>query len=329
MARLVQFMHPGRQPTHQGPGVKPWNTTGADHRRSFLMAPGLFRRSFDGPVEAADQLLFWGAWEAFAGGEHCRGPARTVFVPIPPRFPERPGLHVTDPFVFDGPFLYSCCQQKEKPSLRNLQRGDVMLFGSKLDGDFVLDTVFVVAESEPYETHAGLENLGAKVPSSFAEVTLKPLAFRWLASSDELHPCATTLAPYRLYWGATPENPVNGMFSFVPAKPAGDPVVSFKRPVVHEFVNPNLSRGIRECFRSERNRQVFVDPVAVRDAWARVANSVIHDGFVLGTNFWIPQEENRRLWIEEALRRDAEFNADPSRGRTAADVFRDARARLG
>lgn len=42
----------------------------------------------------------------------------------------------------------------------------------------------------------------------------------------------------------------------------------------------------------------------------------------------LTDEENRRLWIEEARRRDAELDADPSRGRPAEDVFRDARARL-
>ena len=43
----------------------------------------------------------------------------------------------------------------------------------------------------------------------------------------------------------------------------------------------------------------------------------------------LSDEENKRLWIEEATRRDAELDADPSRGRPAADVLRDARARLG
>ncbi|WP_044969992.1 MULTISPECIES: addiction module protein [Sorangium] len=42
----------------------------------------------------------------------------------------------------------------------------------------------------------------------------------------------------------------------------------------------------------------------------------------------LSEEEHRRLWTEEATRRDAELDADPSRGRPAEDVFRDARARL-
>lgn len=40
------------------------------------------------------------------------------------------------------------------------------------------------------------------------------------------------------------------------------------------------------------------------------------------------EEETRRLWSEEARRRDAELDADPSLGRPADEVFRDARARL-
>jgi Putative addiction module component len=42
----------------------------------------------------------------------------------------------------------------------------------------------------------------------------------------------------------------------------------------------------------------------------------------------LSDEENARLWIEEAARRDVELDAGPSRGRPAAAVFRDARARL-
>ena len=42
----------------------------------------------------------------------------------------------------------------------------------------------------------------------------------------------------------------------------------------------------------------------------------------------LSDEENARLWAEEAQRRDQAWDGDPSMGRSAADVFRDARARL-
>ena len=39
-------------------------------------------------------------------------------------------------------------------------------------------------------------------------------------------------------------------------------------------------------------------------------------------------EENEQLWLEEAERRDAAWDASGGTGRPGADVFRDAMARL-
>jgi hypothetical protein len=42
----------------------------------------------------------------------------------------------------------------------------------------------------------------------------------------------------------------------------------------------------------------------------------------------LSDEENERLWAEEADRRDAAWDATPGSGRPAGDVLRDARAKL-
>lgn len=42
----------------------------------------------------------------------------------------------------------------------------------------------------------------------------------------------------------------------------------------------------------------------------------------------LPDEENARIWAAEALRRDEEWDADPSVGRPAEDVHRALRAKL-
>ncbi|HEV8614833.1 MAG TPA: addiction module protein [Methylomirabilota bacterium] len=42
----------------------------------------------------------------------------------------------------------------------------------------------------------------------------------------------------------------------------------------------------------------------------------------------LSDEENERLWAEEADRRDAEWDATTGSARLAADVLRDARAKL-
>ncbi|MGQ0557124.1 MAG: addiction module protein [Nitrospiraceae bacterium] len=42
----------------------------------------------------------------------------------------------------------------------------------------------------------------------------------------------------------------------------------------------------------------------------------------------LSEEENARLWAEEAQRRDAEMDVYPDSGASAKDVFREARAKL-
>lgn len=42
----------------------------------------------------------------------------------------------------------------------------------------------------------------------------------------------------------------------------------------------------------------------------------------------LSDEENAKLWAEEAIRRDKEWDADPTAGRPAQDVMRDAFAKL-
>jgi putative addiction module component (TIGR02574 family) len=41
----------------------------------------------------------------------------------------------------------------------------------------------------------------------------------------------------------------------------------------------------------------------------------------------LSEQENQQVWLDEAARRDADLEADPSKGRPAEEVFRDARAR--
>lgn len=42
----------------------------------------------------------------------------------------------------------------------------------------------------------------------------------------------------------------------------------------------------------------------------------------------LSEEENDRLWAEEASRRDADWDAQENRGKPAADALRGARAKL-
>ena len=85
----------------------------------------------------------------------------------------------------------------------------------------------------------------------------------------------------RLYFGATPDNPINGIFSFFPAKPAGENS-SFRRPAIklpEEYFTPNLAQGRKETHCS---------PEKLRELWDSIVEQVYDAGLVLGTHADLP-----------------------------------------
>lgn len=225
---VVQFPHPGAEHVAGDGDRMPWNT--GNHGRKFLRSVG---RSIDenGRVQSGE-LDFWGEWEA---------PSR-IIQRWPPegRLPQN--LHTpvwerprttsyrqnTDPWVFGETFRYSNCKQltyRQNPSaLQELPPGSVILFGSKLDGDFVLDTVFVVKDSVRYSP-----NDPPKTDEAFSVCTIESLV------TDD---CGDY--PFTLYRGATFDNPVAGMFSFSPCRVATDAEARFARPAIFlpGYINP-------------------------------------------------------------------------------------------
>lgn len=265
------FFHPGRANEHIE-GRRPWRANSERHERAFLRAVGRARSSsteehekYEGP------LTFWGEWEADAIGyaleQGAAGLPTCVLEPAPPSVERNLGaLHNTDPFVFGGAFLYSNCQQPWSPMLRSLERGDVIFFGSQLDGSFVLDTVFVVDRRYPFVpaklSEASLPNL----PASFRAATLAPLSYK-ICDSERTASAETQLS---LYIGATPESPVDGMYSFVPALSARPEARAFRRPIL---CPSSQGQGI------STNTGL---------SWADAVRAVIDAGLLLGTSFSEP-----------------------------------------
>ena len=74
----------------------------------------------------------------------------------------------------------------------------------------------------------------------------------------------------------------------------------------------------RAAGRGINQRAVKLDP----QARARLAKKLLESLEALS------DEENERLWAEEADQRDTAWDAAPASGRPAAEVLRDARAKL-
>ena len=238
---FVQFSHPGGEHEPGPGGRKAWNTHDSRHARTFMQVPGEWIEE-DGSAHSGS-LRAWGEWEAES--DLVRVLERPAGDWLYPGFLWEPyyvpkedhlRLHNTDPFIFGQRFLYSNCGQPKRPGLRSHGRGSVIAFGSsrKIDGEWrwMVDTVLVVADSAEYDAGAARAALADSASEAFLEVTAGPIA-----DNEE--------ASFRLYRGATPRDPVDGMFSFFPATPAeGDS--GFPRPVIElpgEYFNPGSSRG--------------------------------------------------------------------------------------
>jgi hypothetical protein len=275
----VQFMHPGGEHGEDQPGHKNWNR--ALHRRKFLLTPGQY---LAGPNTdpVPENLAFWGEWEPESQVERIGNP-----VPGGPRWQHRPyyvrpvsypgDLQNTDPFVFGEAFLYTLCRQTKpigglyRPTfLRDLAPGSLILFGSLKRGEFVLDTVFVVADGVLHNGDDWSTSLEGQVSETYVDVTVRPTY--------------QTAWPHklRLYVGATPATRVEGMFSFAPCRPVkkGDP--AFPRPVITlpGVITPGLMMG------AKATRDIGL--VDVAELWKTVVSQVLDQDLLLGTHFSLP-----------------------------------------
>jgi len=279
-AAIVQFPHPGGEHVPTG-SVMGWNA--GQHQRKFLVSPGRFVDDGD-RVHDAD-LVFWGEWEA-------QSRVVTRWLPRPelptvlhtpywsPPVGEREWQN-TDPWVFGDRFLYSNCKQHtnntpaRRPSaLQHLPRGSMILFGSARSSRFVIDTVFVVASVagtfRPCEDRRGLP-----VDEAFEACTIQRLG-----TSYEPHIAAST---YSLIQGATIDDPVDGMFSFVPCRVHGDPAMRFARPAI------DLPGIVNPASRQSPSGAKELRPLdQVIDAWHRVVDQVRRAGLELGVDFATP-----------------------------------------
>jgi hypothetical protein len=283
---FVQFPHPGGE--HNPPtDDMPWNT--ADHRRKFLVAPSRYLDSDDQIGEA--DLGFWGEWEPPSRVER-RWPASGRL----PRALHRPywvepatgGFRQnTDPWVWGDRMIYSNCKQITGPerrptSMQRLTRGSVICFGSTIDGEFCADTVFVIASAEPW------------VPAEAADLDVddafKTCTGRSIARGRDAH------LSLILYRGATVDDPVESMFSFVPARRADAANPRFPRPPIQSgFINPSSRQSTWGS-----KRPLSMD--TLRDTWEAVRHQVLAADLLLAVRLQTPDRERNDVAVPETAR---------------------------
>ena len=304
---FVQFPHPGceHRPA-RGAQMIGWNKTHRwskvhrkhsvnPHKRKFMRLRGEWADE-DGVKKGCGDLWAWGEWEAESDlickldvpEDDSRGPyPRYLWDPyyVIPKDGYK-GLHNTDPFIFSNQILYSNCGQtaESKRSLTCLGQGSVIAFGSgkkiKDEWKWMLDTVLVVKDSIPYDPLNPCKALKGKVPEAFLDVTGGPLAGNPEKNSGS-GACGPGETELRLYLGATPEDPVLGMFSFFPAKPAGGGM-GFPRPFIEKLPDKYFTPGNTQAPKGA-TQDLSHDTDTLRCLWRSLAAQVRRDGLVLGT----------------------------------------------
>jgi len=273
MAFFIQFPHPGAE--HKLPvngRDKQWNV--GDHARKFLISRGTYVDSDLEPRD--DELVFWGEWEPPSRIERRWAKSGRMpealhrpywMVPASAGFRQN-----TDPWVFGPTMHYSNCRQTS--SMQRLSTGSIICFGSTIDGEFCVDTVFVVASSEPW------------TPAQAARVNAEAAFITCTAESLATSPRDAN-GRYTLYRGATLEQPVHGMFSFVPARLAGSASARFGRPAITlpGLINPASTQ-------SPRGVNDRLSPDRLRVAWSQICDQVLAENLVMAVRFDIPEKRN-------------------------------------
>ena len=284
----------------------PWNAR-SFHRRKFLQAEGEFVAS-DGQGVESSLLRFWGEWEP--ASEMCRlvgDSPKYLHIPFlkkddqskytpemgaTPRCggdsapkcngkaKESKGLQNTDPFVFDDYFFYGACQQYVKSGLtkelhstlmQGLKPGSLILFGSRREGEFVLDTVFVVKDSKKYKPVSMATDLKGFAPSIYPYI---------MQMNGELE--------FTCYRGANYQNPYHEMYSFVPCRQCnGSEDTGFERPILREsdFQSCSVKTILPKPGKNQGFKSTDIGIPDAQEIWEAVRESVRRQGYLEGFNF--------------------------------------------
>ena len=302
---FVQFIHPGEESRPTGRSESdliPWNH--GSHKRKFLRQPGWYMEN--GQL-VHDELTFWGEWEPQSRIERIDNPIESGY----PHVIHRPVLDLnepkrdaqgrcrqnTDPFVFHERFLYRCCKQTSKrgqTQLAHLRPGSIVLFGSRVNKRFAIDTVFVVGDFRDYYDQKGGIRFDPNL-QAYAEIVGVGLHNSRCRNGSgcgnnsgcgKHSGCGIKPSKMCLYYGASPESPYEGMYSFVPCKRLSDNAQGWARPTLTRddmrniyagCITDNLSQGVKYC------REATLEGNAA--AWNRIRKLFADRGYLEGVIF--------------------------------------------
>jgi predicted nucleotidyltransferase len=327
MPSIVQFFHPGgehcydKNCSENGCHIKDWNNITYNHKRKFLLNEGSY---IENGKKQEGKLLFWGEWEPPSKVIELKQQTYCPPYGKNPQYLHRPFLpsddqlkiyqekhfyQNTDPFVFGNSFIYGICQQYKKKrgtnilsktKLYSLEIGSIIIFGSRVNFRFVIDTVFVVKTAKRYDSLEDVIKMNLK---KYPDIVTKFIVDK----NNKVYPPHG----YTLYTGATFDDPVEGMYSFVPAKVYNGEEKGFPRFFMPDefYKSQNNTNKIyfSESFKRDnriiegKNQGFYENSVGIEEIiafWKYIKTQVSKD-HVLGVNIKMPEVNNNFLWKNE------------------------------
>lgn len=304
---FVQFTHPGSEHgiDRGSANYKSWNY--GEHKRKFLKATGsLFDK---GKIESDQDLMFWGEWEPQSQVTRITNPHWSKDYPkymhVPQLDLSAPKFNTlgqprqnTDPFVFADRFYYRCCKQQKFSSLKNLEKGSIILFGSTINANktsayFAVDTVFVVGDYREYDSSAYKEQLEGFISADYDEIVgigLDRSDKNSEKACGEVEASVSSFsagAGYRCYSGATPNDKVGNMYSFVPCKRYENGTIGFERLKVSESDFSSI-KAWRNILTNNLNAAPKITELSIADnfkAWTILRDLTKAQGLLEGVSF--------------------------------------------
>lgn len=333
LPKIVFFPHPvsEHKVTNKG-NIMEWNIN--KHCRKFMEVNGAYTNSISTEKQLQQgKISFWGEWESES--TYTRIQYKGKRKNLEPNYIHNPQCYIneiftklkddncvddnacfsfyagaknnnkgkqnTDPYVFGNQFMYSCCKQQGNNPLKDLHKGDIIVFygqtGKYNTHDYIchIDTIFVVGGIINKGKYCDmLPNLikDERITNQFIFKTILPIIYgnkknlgKDIEKKDNV-----------LYYGATYDNPVNGMFSYFPCKVAnnneGYKRFEHKAFKAHKFKG---KIGKTECYPDNNvSTNNYEKASEVKEFWGKLTDEIITAGYLLGVKANEPEPINRK-----------------------------------
>ena len=300
--RIVQFIHPRQEfpVSDTNSELRPdgrynvaWNT--GRHCRRLVKHPGDYVDG-DGVLQQNAELTFWTEWEGPTVATRLNSVRDMIHArylhevqhPVVPAGMENTrreccddsddsddgcgdGLLNTDPCVFGDTFKYSNCQQASNGVLRKLGAGSLILFVSRIQGEYYLDTAFLTGRGIDYTTN---QANAIDCSTQYRDLTLNRLSL------------GKNFTFYRSVGFAT-DTPV---YSFVPAKVyTGNATDYLRCRLDSEEINRVTGYEVFSLGLTQKFKSTVADLRLVQNVWSEIDRQIRVQGFVKATHFGWPQ----------------------------------------